>query len=83
MRNDIPKARVKYITENYIASLEKLRNSIDMDNYLIELNNISSEEFNYNELVSFDNIIPLNEGAKSVYIKEGLIYTNEADTCDV
>ena len=83
VRNDIPKARVKYITENYIASLEKLRNSIDMDNYLIELNNISSEEFNYNELVSFDNIIPLNEGAKSVYIKEGLIYTNEADTCDV
>uniref|UniRef100_A0A6C0HP94 Uncharacterized protein n=1 Tax=viral metagenome TaxID=1070528 RepID=A0A6C0HP94_9ZZZZ len=83
VRNDIPNARVKYITRNYIASLEKMRDGIDMDNYLIELNNISSEEFNYNELVSFDSVVPLNEGAKEVYIEEGLIYKGDADTCDV
>ena len=31
-------------------------------------------EFNYEELVSFDEKIPLADGAKDVYKKEGLIY---------
>jgi TRAP-type uncharacterized transport system substrate-binding protein len=74
IRNDIPKKHASYITKNYINNLEKMRTGIDMDNYLFELNNISSDEFNYNELISFDAKIPLNQGARDVYKKEGLIY---------
>jgi hypothetical protein len=77
IRNDIPKKNVSYITKNYINNLEKMRDGIDMDNYLFELNNISSEEFIYDELISFDDKIPLNDGARAVYRKEGLIYYDE------
>ena len=83
VRDEIPKERVKYITKNYIASLEKMRDAIDMDNYLIQLNNISSQEFDYNELISFDRIVPLNEGAKEIYMQEGLIYKRDDNKCDI
>ena len=83
IRNDIPAKRAAYITRNYIDNLEKMRDHIDMANYLIDINNISSLEFNYEELVSFDAKIPLNTGAKHVYMKEGLIYKGEDDKCDI
>jgi len=77
VRDDIPKDRVKYITENYINNLEKMRDLIDREEFQIELNNFSSLEFNYQELLSFDAKIPLAQGAKDVYKKEGLIYYKE------
>ena len=54
-----------------------------MNNYNIDVNNISSEEFKYDELLSFNQVIPLNNGARTVYIKEGLIYTGEDDKCNI
>ena len=74
VRNDIPKKRVEYITQNYINNLEKMRNAIDMKEFNNKINNFSTLEFNYEELVSFDEKIPLADGAKDVYKKEGLIY---------
>ena len=81
IRNDIPKQKVEYITQNYINNLEKMRNQIDMENFTAKINNISSLEFTYDELVSFDNAIPLSDGARNVYKKEGLIYFEEDDRC--
>ena len=83
IRNDIPKERVEYITRNYINNLEKMRDTIDMDNFIDKINNISSLEFKYNELVSFDNEIPIADGAKTVYKKEGLIYTEDDIKCNL
>jgi len=83
IRNDIPKERVEYITENYITNLEKMRNTIDMEEFTIKLNNFSSLEFTYQELVSFDNEIPIADGARTIYKKEGLIYTEEDSRCKV
>jgi hypothetical protein len=83
VRNEIPKKRVALITRNYIANLDKMRDGIDMENYNIELNNISSREFQYDELISFDAKISLHEGARSVYIKEGLIYMETDEKCDI
>jgi TRAP-type uncharacterized transport system substrate-binding protein len=83
VRNEIPKKRVALITRNYIANLDKMRDGIDMENYNIELNNISSIEFKYDELISFDEKIPLHEGARSVYIKEGLIFIDSDLLCDI
>ena len=77
VRDDIPKEQVKFITGNYIDNLEKMRDSIDREQFQIELNNFSSLEFNYQELLSFDAKIPLAQGAKDVYKKEGLIYYKE------
>ena len=77
VREDIPQDRVKYITQNYIDNLEKMRDLIDREEFQIELNNFSSLEFNYQELLSFDAKIPLAQGAKDVYKKEGLIYYKE------
>ena len=77
VRDDIPQDRVKYITQNYIDNLEKMRDLIDREEFQIELNNFSSLEFNYQELLSFDAKIPLAQGAKDVYKKEGLIYYKE------
>ena len=77
VRDDIPKEQVKFITGNYIDNLEKMRDSIDRQEFQIELNNFSSLEFNYQELLSFDAKIPLSQGAKDVYKKEGLIYYKE------
>ena len=81
IRNDIPKERVEYITRNYINNLEKMRNDIDIEEFNTKINNFSSLEFNYEELVSFDNDIPLAEGARNVYKKEGLIYYSEDISC--
>ena len=81
IRNDIPKEKVEYITRNYINNLEKMRNTIDMETFSAKINNMSSLEFNYDELVSFDNAIPLADGARNVYKKEGLIYFEEDVRC--
>ena len=81
IRNDIPKKKVEYITNNYINNLEKMRNTIDIEEFKSKINNFSSLEFNYEELVSFDNDIPLSDGARNVYKKEGLIYYEEDARC--
>ena len=81
IRDSIPDEKAEYITRNYIDNLEKMRNTVDRDNFDIALNNFSSLEFIYNELVSFDKAIPLSEGARKVYKEEGLIYYREDDRC--
>jgi len=81
IRNDIPKERVEYITQNYINNLEKMRNTIDMVEFNTKIDNFSSREFTYEELVSFDNTIPLADGSKTIYKKEGLIYTEDDMRC--
>ena len=83
IRNDIPKERVKYITRNYIDNLEKMRNTIDKEEFNRKINNFSSLEFTYEELISFDNEIPLADGAKMIYKEEGLIYYEEDVRCKV
>ena len=109
IRNDIPEDRVKYITRNYVDSLNKIRDSIDREQFTIDfsqgqqkyvknqnqirnivsqgqytpqINNFSSEEFNYEELISFDSKIPLAAGAREVYKEEGLIYYVEDSRCN-
>jgi TRAP-type uncharacterized transport system substrate-binding protein len=81
IRNDIPKERVEYITQNYINNLEKMRNTIDMAEFNTKIDNFSSREFTYEELVSFDNTIPLADGSRTIYKKEGLIYTEDDMRC--
>lgn len=76
IRNDIPTSTVEYITRNYIDNLAKLRSYINT-------RDISSLEFNYNELVSFNNKIPLSTGARNVYIEEGLIKLERENTCNI
>ena len=83
IRNDIPKERVEYITQNYINNLEKMRNTIDMAEFNTKIDNFSSREFTYEELVSFDNTIPLADGSRTIYKKEGLIYTEDDVRCKV
>lgn len=83
IRDDIPKERTKYITRNYIDNLEKMRDTIDKEQFTIQLNNFSSLEFNYQELVSFDPKIELSEGAREVYKDEGLIYYGDETRCDL
>ena len=83
IRNDIPKERVEYITQNYINNLEKMRNTIDMEEFNTKIDNFSSREFTYQELVSFDSEIPIADGARTIYKKEGLIYTEDDMRCKV
>ena len=77
IRDDIPKERVKYITQNYISNLEKMRDTIDRITFQEQINNFSSLEFNYNELISFDSKIPISIGSKDIYVNEGLITYTE------
>ena len=81
VREGIPKERATYITRNYIDNLEKMRDSIDRENFDIKINNFSSLEFTYNELISFDKVIPLSDGARTVYKDEGLIYYENDERC--
>jgi len=81
IRNTMNTERAEYITRNYIDNLEKMRDSIDIEHFDIKLNNFSSLEFIYNELISFDKVIPLSDGAKKIYKDEGLIYYKEDDRC--
>ena len=81
IRNNIPKEKVEYITRNYVNNLEKMRNTIDKEEFNRNINNFSSLEFTYDELISFDNEIPLADGAKTIYKEEGLIYYEEDIRC--
>jgi hypothetical protein len=81
IRNDIPKEKVEYITRNYVNNLEKMRNTIDKEEFDKKINNFSSLEFTYDELISFDNVIPLAGGAKTIYKEEGMIYYEEDVRC--
>ena len=83
IRNDIPKEKVEYITRNYVNNLEKMRNTIDKEEFDKKINNFSSLEFTYNELISFDNEIPLADGARTIYKEEGLIYYEEDVRCKI
>ena len=83
IRNDIPKSRVEYITRNYIDNLNKIRDHIDLQEYHKYLDNFSSLEFNYQELISFNSSIPLAEGSKEIYKKEGLIYYEDDTKCKI
>ena len=83
IRQGIPNERVSYITRNYIDNLEKMRNTIDKQNFDITINNFSSLEFIYNELISFDKVIPLADGSRNVYKEEGLIYYEDDERCVV
>lgn len=97
IRNDIPMERVEYITQNYINNLEKMRDAIDMQSFTVsidkkltpkaqfelQINNFSSLELKYDELVSFDSSIPLSPGARNIYKKEGLIYFEDDSRCKI
>ena len=62
---------------NYITNLAQMCDTIDKEQFQEQINNFSSLEFNYNELISFDNKIQLADGAKDIYKNEGLIYYKE------
>jgi TRAP-type uncharacterized transport system substrate-binding protein len=83
IRNDIPLDRAKYITRNYIDNLAKMRDYIDRQEFQIQINNFSSLEFNYEELISFDSVLPLAEGSRSIYQDEGLIHYIDENKCRV
>jgi len=83
IRNDIPLERQSYITRNYIDNLNKVRDRIDREEFTPQLDNFSSLEFQYEELLGFDKVIPLAPGARKVYKDEGLIYNEDDTRCRV
>lgn len=83
IRNDIPNKRQKYITQNYINNLNKIRDRIDREEFIPQLDNFSSLEFQYEELLGFDKVIPLAPGAREVYKEERLIYYEDDIRCKI
>jgi len=83
IKNDIPKDRVEYLTRNYINNLNKIRDQIDREEFIPQLDNFSSLEFIYDELLGFDKVIPLAPGAIEIYKKEGLIYYEDDSRCRI
>ena len=83
IRDDIPLERQNYITRNYIDNLNKVRDRIDREEFTPQLDNFSSLEFQYEELLGFDKVIPLAPGAREVYKDEGLIYNVDDSRCRV
>lgn len=83
IRDDIPSDRQKYITRNYIDNLNRIRDRIDREEFVPQLDNFSSLEFQYEELLGFDKVIPLAPGAREVYKEEGLIYYEDDTRCRV
>jgi hypothetical protein len=83
IRNEIPIDRVRYITRNYVENLNKIRDLIDREQFIPQLDNFSSQEFNYEELLGFDSKIPLATGARDIYKEEGLIYYEEDARCQL
>lgn len=83
IRDDIPSERQKYITRNYIDNLNRVRDRIDREEFTPQLDNFSSLEFRYEELLGFDKVIPLAPGARDVYKEERLIYYEDDSRCKV
>jgi len=83
IRDDIPSERARYITRNYIDNLNRVRDRIDREEFTPQLDNFSSTEFAYEELLGFDKVIPLSTGAREVYKEEGLVYYEDDTRCRV
>jgi hypothetical protein len=76
-RNNIKDNIISYLAHNYITGLERMRTSIDKMLYTYKLANYSVNDFQWDELISFDNIIPIHNAVRNIYIKEGLIKNEE------
>lgn len=83
IRDDIPQERQKYLTLNYVDNLNRLRDRIDREEFTPQLDNFSSLEFKYEELLGFDKVIPISPGAREVYITEGLVYYEDDARCQL
>lgn len=81
IRNDIIRSSIEYLVKNYISSLIQMRESIDKKNFQRQLNNFDMRDFNYDELVSFNQNIPLNKIANEIYKEEGLIKYENVIEC--
>ena len=72
-RNDIKSDIISYLAKNYITGLETMRTGIDRELYTYKLANYSVNDFQWGELISFDNSIPLHSAVRDIYLKEGLL----------
>jgi TRAP-type uncharacterized transport system substrate-binding protein len=81
VRNGIITKAIEFLVRNYIASLIKMRESIDRKNYSRQLNNFNIRDFNYEELVSMNVGIPLNPIANAIYKEEGLVVEEQILQC--
>ncbi len=83
IRNEIPQERQKYLARNYVDNLNRIRDRIDREEFIPQLDNFSSLEFKYEELLGFDKVIPLSPDARDVYISEGLVYYDDDARCQL
>jgi TRAP-type uncharacterized transport system substrate-binding protein len=81
IRNEIINSSIEYLTRNYIDSLIQLREAIDFKNYSQGINNFNTRDFNFNELVSMHQSIPLHHIANQIYKEEGLIKEENIISC--
>lgn len=81
VKNDLLDRSIRYLTNNYIDNLIKMRDKIDKDNYVRLLNNFDPRDFKYEEMVSFHRNIPLNPIARNIWMREGMIYDGVKMQC--
>lgn len=66
-------SEINYLTKNLIKNLKPLQQNINHYVYQATLNNAVADAFEFNSLASMDKTIKIHEGAKDVYIENGLI----------
>tara|TARA_B100000575_G_C23125224_1_gene651836 strand:- start:4 stop:1395 length:1392 start_codon:yes stop_codon:yes gene_type:complete len=71
--NNLKSEIIKDLTKNYIINLQKIKQNLINTYYDVNINNYNDTDFNYQNLLLFDSIIPLHPDSKSTYEKDGLI----------
>ena len=82
-RNDIDEKHIKILTGNLIGNMSDMRDNIINDNYIEGYFNHNNYDLKVEEMLVFDNNIPLHEKCKEIYEKVGLIEKKESISCNI
>lgn len=83
MRNDISEKYIDIFMDNFIKNLNEIKYKLVENNYILSLENFNNYDLNLEELLVFNNMIPLHENVKNKYKKIGLLKTIENVSCSV
>jgi hypothetical protein len=83
VRNDLDQKYIDILINNFIKNLNEIKYKLVENDYILSLENFNNYDLNIEELLVFNNKIPLHEKVKSKYKDIGLLKIVENVSCPI
>lgn len=81
--DDIDQKYIDFFMNNFISNLDEIKYKIIENEYIIQLENFNNYDLNIEELLVFNEIIPLHKKVKNKYQELGLLNIIENKSCQI